>query len=745
MEEEKVNSKLIENLTFRIFLCYFTTLKQPLEIRDPANSLLFDYSEIEKILNSNDIKNNNLSKFLYFNKNNIHNMLFDNEEKINIDSNHQSTSIPFLFYLSLLIRENPDIFFYNYSFDYIKDINNIVGNRNNPYAKIVIASILLDLIENYKNKDDFISESRNIEELKQIQRRNENIIRDNVNTLKELNLELTPEDIKLKSIEEIYSDILSALIKSNKFEEYYYIDNIVSHLDLQSINLTKIIYDNLYNILNTDEDLINEYMIKRKEDLNETKKINFYYFLFLYILKDSYYIYQIEFLSKTRKNIIRILETDSNKVFENNSNERLKFVIIKLCDSKYYNEKYLKNNNYNLNRIKEINNEENIGENIDISIKDKFNDNIDYSDLKEVLQYYRNYLFETKINQIILIEDILKNKKEEFSVYLSDTDTAKYMNKRYDIINYLLEKKGKEKTEEEMNKCVKSWETYEKIIKNKKIKKMRKDDKVNLFQYFIDEKNKDSLLEIFDEEIYKYFKEESIDYMNKISKEKSNKQKVHKKENNDKGKLEEILKYYERYLFESKIKEIKLINNYINKGGNINYEEYIKDLDEAKKMNDRYDIINGLFKIKKKEKSEDEFNKCVKSWEILEQMIIDKKIKKMRNEDKKFLMEYFSDENKKESLLKIFTKDSYEFFKKVSLDYINKIKEKNIDKNKLEDLDKLKEINKYYNRYYFESKRNDINLIENYIQNNIRHINYDVYLKDLDEAKKMNERYNIIN
>ena len=178
MEEKKVNSKLIENLSFRIFLCYFTTLNQSLEIRDPANSLLFDYSEIDKILNSNDIESQNLSKFIYYNKNNIHNMLFDYEERINIDSNHQSTAISFLFYLSLLIRENPDIFFYNYSFDYIKDINNIVENRNNPYAKIVIASILLDLIENYKNKDDFISESRNIEELKQIQRRNENIIRE---------------------------------------------------------------------------------------------------------------------------------------------------------------------------------------------------------------------------------------------------------------------------------------------------------------------------------------------------------------------------------------------------------------------------------------------------------------------------------------------------------------------------------------------------------------------------------------
>ena len=744
MDSKKVISELKDYVSSRISLCYFKTLEHPLEITDPIKSLLFDYSELEKLIISNLIENNNFSKFLYYNKNNIHNILFDNEEKITIDANNKGTEISFLFYLSLLIIDNPDILYYKYSFDYIKEINNIIENKNNSYSKIVIAKLLLDLIENYKNLDDFISERRIREELEQIQKRNIIIIRDNVNTLKELNLELTPDDIKLKSIDELFSDILNALIISNKFEEYDYIDNIVSHLDLKSISLTKTIYDNLVNILNTDENLINEYMIKRKEDINETKKINFYYFLLIYILKDSYYIYQIEFLSKSRKNIINILVNDSNGEFENISNERLKLVMIKLCDSEYYNNKYLKIRNYNLDKHIEINNNENIDKNIENNaILDKINDNIDYNDLKEVLQYYKNYLFESKAREIYLIEEIINNNRDYFDIYLRDKDIAKKMNKRYAIINYLLEKKHVDKNEEELNKCAKSWEIYENTITNKKIKKMRKDDKINLFKYFSDEKNKDSLLEIFKEDIYEFFKKESIDYMNKNNKESSSykKEKINMKENIDMSKLTEVYNYYRTYLFESKLNDIKLIDNYIKNGGNINYVEYIKDLDESKKMNDRFNIINCLFSAKSKgmEKNEEEFNKYVKSWEKFEKMINDKKIKKMRNDDKNILMKYFADDNNKESLLKIFPKDSYEFFKKGSIEYIKDNKKDNIDKTKLE------EINTYYKRYYFESKRNDISLIENYFQNNNRTINYELYLKDLDNAKKMNDRFNIIN
>ena len=52
-----------------------------------------------------------------------------------------------------------------------------------------------------------------------------------------------------------------------------------------------------------------------------------------------------------------------------------------------------------------------------------------------------------------------------------------------------------------------------------------------------------------------------------------------------------------------------LIENYLKNDGNINYEEYLNELEEAKKMNDRLDIINYLFNPKNivKAKTEDEY------------------------------------------------------------------------------------------------------------------------------------------
>ena len=69
--------------------------------------------------------------------------------------------------------------------------------------------------------------------------------------------------------------------------------------------------------------------------------------------------------------------------------------------------------------------------------------------------------------------------------------------------------------------------------------------------------------------------------------------------------------------------------------------------------------------------------------------------------------------------------------------YFNKIK--NIPEI---DLIKLKEVLKYYKDYLFESKKNDINNIDNIINNNI--FNYEDYLKDYDKAKEMNIKSPII-
>ena len=66
--------------------------------------------------------------------------------------------------------------------------------------------------------------------------------------------------------------------------------NIINQLELENINITKIMFDELSQILNSNKSYINEYIILKEKDLYNEKKINFYFILLKYILKNSIYI-----------------------------------------------------------------------------------------------------------------------------------------------------------------------------------------------------------------------------------------------------------------------------------------------------------------------------------------------------------------------------------------------------------------------------------------------------------------------
>ena len=344
--------------------------------------------------------------------------------------------------------------------------------------------------------------------------------------------------------------------------------------------------------------------------------------------------------------------------------------------------------------------------------------------IKEILKYYKDFLFETKINEINQINEIIKNNKGNYEEYLKDLENARNMNERYEIIKYIYDSRFKDEEKKEiiMDNCVKSWNQFERAISEKKIKKLRKEDKLMLLEYFKDERNKEKILKIFNEDAYKYFIEE----VSKLEK---------KNENIDYSKLEEVLKYYKDFLFKSKKIEINNINEIIknNKG---NFEEYLNDLDTAKKMNERFGIIKYIYdlRFKDEEKSEANMNNCVQSWDQFEKAIKNKKLVKLRKQDKLILLEYFKNEKNKDKLLKIFNEDVYENF----IEEVSKLEKKNENV----DYSKLKEVLKYYNDFLFESKKKEINLIKEIIENNNE--NFEEYLKDLDIARNMNERYEII-
>ena len=302
--------------------------------------------------------------------------------------------------------------------------------------------------------------------------------------------------------------------------------------------------------------------------------------------------------------------------------------------------------------------------------------------LNEVLNYYNRYFFESKREDIKLIEDYIQDGKGELKPeYLNDINIAKKMNDRFQIINFMFIKLHNEnkRNETEFNKVVYDWNLIEKMINDKKVKKMQINNKKILAEYFLDENNKESLLKIFNEDSYEFFKMISQNLVN----EKKERNKENIDENIDENKLnelKEILNYYKNYLFESKIEDIKIIEEII-KNRNGNYKEYIqKDLENARKMNDRLNIINFFFNSKYINKNEEEFNEVVKWWEMYECMIKDKKIKKIAKIDKKILFEFFSDENNKDLLLKIFNQESYEYFLKENMNNkINKKKDNRIN------------------------------------------------------------------
>ena len=222
-------------------------------------------------------------------------MLPENSEKIKISE---------LFYLSLLLSDQPEIINYSISIDYILKINNKLFNTpiDNSLQNIIISKIIIYLI-NYcleQNEED----SENIQKLESMKQEHIDLIQ----TIMEKNkifrrLNYTIDDVLNKNIDNIYLDIIILLIKTNKFSDFDYVYEIIENLDLKSIALTKVLYEGISQALNENNDYLKDYEIKNIKDLVEDK-INFYYTLIKFIFKNVAYIYNIPFLKKNFMNII---------------------------------------------------------------------------------------------------------------------------------------------------------------------------------------------------------------------------------------------------------------------------------------------------------------------------------------------------------------------------------------------------------------------------------------------------------
>ena len=103
----------------------------------------------------------------------------------------------------------------------------------------------------------------------------------------------------------MYIEIIVELIKQKKLENFEFTFDIIKQLNFEIIDITKIMLDKLYEILNNNEYYINDYIISNGKDLYNEKKLNFYF-----ILKNPIYLYQIPFLIKTINNVNTILKNN---------------------------------------------------------------------------------------------------------------------------------------------------------------------------------------------------------------------------------------------------------------------------------------------------------------------------------------------------------------------------------------------------------------------------------------------------
>ena len=674
MDENNINKKILLSHSF--------FMKFP--------SLFNNFSEIQSI--SKLIDFNEVSKFYYSYKSAIDKTL-EKEDQI-IEINNNKYDFKFYFYLTLLIEDNYDIVNYSYQYDLINYLDNEMRAKKELLRKVIESKIMLVLIYNFKG----FNRSKQLKnDIDNIEKYNLENIKNNMHILREFDLNINEDEIDEISLEEIYAKIITYLVKNKKLEDYDYSFNIINQLELCVIDITEEMFDDLSSLLNSQEPFITDYSISNSDDLLDIRKINFYFILFKYLLKDSQKIYNIPLILNAKKIIIGQLKNSQNfnlDSFNNDIKERFEFNMKFILDSNYYYDIYVSRKN---------------AQKIDIKI---------------ILEYYKNYFFESKKGQILEIE----NGRFNFKSNVEEINRAKIMNEKYCIIEYIFnyKNKGKEKTEEKIKSAVASWDKFEKMIRDKKLKKMRKDDKIMIGQFFKDVKNKDLLLKIFGEDCYENFKKEIDEYMNAES-----------KRNIDINALKEILNYYQTFLFESKAEEIKIIEKATKNGGiDGNYELFLKDLEIAKKMNIRFPLINYLFNVQNEEGkmiTELQVAEKVKRFETIEKMINDKKIKKMRKEEKNKIFSYFSDENNKSKLIEIFGSESYDFILKASSDNANKSKKKNLDN---EIINKLEEVLKYYKQYMPESRKEEINSIEDIIKNNSD--KYENYLKDYEIAKEMN-------
>ena len=230
------------NIPLRL-LIYYNIIVNLFHKTNDIVKMLANYSEVKILLDS---KKEDIIYFLYFDRYNIHKILYNEEEIIYININENNRNLTYYFYLSLLIRENRDIINYSYSIEYIYDIINNYQKQINPnyvLKKIIVSKIIIEIIYNYRGLYNCKEEDES--KLNIIEEENKDIINNNIKYLKEFDINYDENYVIEQKIDKIYIDIINSLFKKMKFIDKEYISKIFNQLELKSINLTEYMIEEL--------------------------------------------------------------------------------------------------------------------------------------------------------------------------------------------------------------------------------------------------------------------------------------------------------------------------------------------------------------------------------------------------------------------------------------------------------------------------------------------------------------------
>lgn len=310
---------------------------------NPFLDLIGNYKNVKELLESKGI---NIFEFFYLNKYKIHNILYDGDNTIFLESNLMKNFSDY-YYLYLLIKAQPEIINYKYDYELIKATYDMLNSTESIIKKIIYAKMLLCFISNYE--EGLEETNRFEEEIKTIKDHCIKCITNNKYILEKYKIDLNLDNIENNNISiiDIYYNIIITLIKNNQLNGSSETINILNELDIKDLRLDKQLFDGLKEAL--DKIYLSKYEITNYDDFFDESKLMFYCILFEYILKSSDYIFHIPFLFDTRNKIIEIIKenhslllSDLKKKKSERSVTNLLKVLGYFVEKDYYLEKKLK-------------------------------------------------------------------------------------------------------------------------------------------------------------------------------------------------------------------------------------------------------------------------------------------------------------------------------------------------------------------------------------------------------------------